>query len=147
MLTYAGRCRRMLTSVDGCRHVRSVLPVHRQSRGGDTPAYRGFCYICVLILLYMCPHTLLCVSSYYYYICVLILYICSHTGDASSPDHSATNVSSYYYICVLILYVCPHTGDASSPEDSATIVFSYYYICVLILLYVCPHTLYVFSYR
>jgi hypothetical protein len=30
------------------------------------------CYICVLILLYMCPHTAIYVSSYCY-ICVLIL--------------------------------------------------------------------------
>jgi hypothetical protein len=29
-------------------------------------------YICVLILIYMCPHTTIYVSSYYY-ICVLIL--------------------------------------------------------------------------
>ena len=46
----------------------------------------SYYYICVLILLYMCPHTT---------ICVLILpYMCPHT---------TIYVSSYYYICVLIL--------------------------------------------
>jgi hypothetical protein len=38
---------------------------------------------CVLILLYMCPHTIIYVSSYYF--------MCPHTP---------TYVSSYYYICV-----------------------------------------------
>ncbi len=60
-------------------------------------------YICIPILLYMCPHTPIYVSSYhpavpvssYCYICVLIL-LC---------------VSSYCFICALIfLYMCPHTA-------------------------------------
>ena len=87
--------------------------------------------MCVLILLYVCPtdrwllyvcpHTTICVSLCYY-MCVLIL-----------------SVSSYYYMCVLILpYVCPRT---------AIYVSSYYYICVLILLHMSPHTtIYVSSY-
>jgi hypothetical protein len=71
-------------------------------------------YICVLILLYMCPRTAMYVSSYCY-ICVLILlYMCPHT---------AIYVSSYCYICVLILlYMCPHT----------TMYVSSYYMCVLV---------------
>jgi hypothetical protein len=92
---------------------------------GIAPSY--YC-ICVLILLYMCPHTTVYVSSYYYMcphttICFLILLcMCPHT---------TVYVSSYYYVCVLILlYMCPHTT-----------------ICVLILLYMCPHTtIYVSSY-
>ena len=81
--------------------------------------------ICVLILLYMCPHTAMCV--------LILLYICPHT------------VSSYCYMCVLILlYVCPDT----------TICVSWYcYVCphtttcVLTLRYMCPHTtIYVSSY-
>ncbi len=37
----------------------------------------------VLILLYMCPHTTIYVSSYYY-ICVLIrLYMCPHSARPS----------------------------------------------------------------
>ncbi len=45
----------------------------------------SYCYICVVILLYMCPHTTIYVSSYHYICVVILLY-----------------VSSYYY-------VCPHT--------------------------------------
>jgi hypothetical protein len=72
------------------------------------------------LLLYMCPHTALCVSSYS---CDLLLYMCPHT---------ALCVSSYCYICVLILlYMCPHT---------ALYVSSYCSACVLILLYMCPPT-------
>ena len=64
--------------------------------------YAHVCYyICVLILLYMCPTTGY-VSSHCC-ICVLILlYMCPHT---------AMYVSSYCYVCVLILlYMCPHTA-------------------------------------
>jgi len=53
----------------------------------------GF-YICVLILLYMCPHTTAYVSSYCYKCVLILLYMCPHT---------TIYVSSYYYICVLIL--------------------------------------------
>ena len=72
----------------------------------------SYCYKCVRILLYMCPHPTICVLILLYMcphhtICVLILlYMCPHPT-----------------ICVLILlYMCPH-----------------HTICVLILLYVCPH--------
>ena len=43
---------------------------------------------------YMCPHTTIDVSSYYYKCVLILLYMC--------PD-TTTYVSSYYYICVLIL--------------------------------------------
>ncbi len=64
-------------------------------------------YICVPILLYLCPHTAIPVSSYHY-ICVLILlYMCPHTTLYVSP---------YYYTCVLILlHMCPHTTIHVSP--------------------------------
>jgi hypothetical protein len=49
---------------------------------------RKYYYICVLILLYMCPHTTIYVSSYYYiYICVLILlhiYVSSEAEEIAS---------------------------------------------------------------
>jgi hypothetical protein len=72
----------------------------------------SYSYICVLILLHMCPHTPTYVSSYSY-ICVLVLlHMCPHTP---------TYVSSYSYICVLILlHMCPHTA-------------THCYTCVLIL--------------
>ena len=89
-------------------------------------------YSCVLILLYMHillymrPHTTICVLiliyvSSYYYMCVLILYMCPQT---------TIDVSSYYYICVLILpYMCPATSSLHSGPRT-----------VLKLLYICPHT-------
>jgi hypothetical protein len=51
--------------------------------------------ICVLLLLYMCPRTTTFVSSYCYTCVLMLLCMCSHTS---------INVSSYYYCtCVLIL--------------------------------------------
>jgi hypothetical protein len=79
---------------------------HNTSKGRGTE----WCYICVVILLYMCPHT--AVSSY--------CYMCPHT---------TIYVSSYCYICVVILLcMCPHTATYVSPCC---------YICVLILIYMC----------
>jgi hypothetical protein len=69
---------------------------------------------CEQILLYMCPHYTIYVSSYYY--------MC---------PHYTIYVSSYYCMCLhttrcvrIILYMCPNT---------TIYVSSYYYICVLIL--------------
>ena len=45
-------------------------------------------YISALILLYLCPHTTICVSSY------ILLYVRPHT---------ITSVPSYFYMC-------PHTA-------------------------------------
>ena len=55
-------------------------------------------YMC-LMLLCMCPHTSIYVSSCYYICVLMLLYMCPHTS---------IYVSSYYYICVrMLLY--PHT--------------------------------------
>jgi hypothetical protein len=106
--------------------------------------------MCVLILLYLCPHTTTYVSAYvpsvliaavdptgvcYFTVCVLILlYVCPHTT-----------------ICVLmLLHTCPHTCRVCSlllstqrvrlcPRTTVGLS-AYCYICVLILLHVCPHT-------
>ncbi len=103
----------------------------------------SYCYICVLILLHMCPHTATYVSSYCYICALILLHMCLILLHMYA--RTATCVSSYCYICVLIcyicvlmlLYMCPHT---------AIYVSSYCYMCphaatcILILLYVCPHT-------
>ena len=75
-------------------------------------------YMCILMLLHMCPHTTAYVSSYHSIGVLILLHMCPHT---------TTHVSSYYYICVLILllYRYPHTK---------IFVSAYYYICVCILL-------------
>jgi hypothetical protein len=79
--------------------------------------------MCVRILLYVCPHTTICVSAYYH-ICVrILLYVCPHTTIC---------VSAHYHLCVrTLLYVCPHTTICVS---------AHYYMCVRTLPYVCPHT-------
>jgi hypothetical protein len=55
----------------------------------------SYCYVCVLLLLYMCPHAAIYVSSYCYTaISVLILlYMCPHT---------AIHVSSYEWTGKLV---------------------------------------------
>jgi hypothetical protein len=82
-------------------------------------------YLCVLILLCMCPHTAMYVSSYYCICALILLYMRPHTS---------MHVCSYDCMCVLILlYMCPHTTRYAS---------SYYYI-----VYMRPHTpVYVCSY-
>jgi hypothetical protein len=136
-----GRMLRMSSRTSGMGSRTSGMCVHVSS----------YYYICVLILLYMCPHTTTMYVSSCYYVCVLILlYMCPHT---------TIYVSSYCCICVLILllymcphatmyvssyyYMCPHTTIYVSSYYYICIlillyVSSYYYICVLILLYMCP---------
>ena len=58
-------------------------------------------YICVLILLYMCPHTTTIYVSSYCYVSSYY-YMCTHT-----------TLSSYYY-------VCPHTTIYVSSYSSAS---------------------------
>jgi hypothetical protein len=78
-----------------------------------TVSVSSYCYICVLILPYMCPHTVICV--------LILLYMC---------PRAAIDVSSYYYMCVLtLLYMCPHTY-------CYTCVLILLYVCVLMLLYI-----------
>ena len=79
-------------------------------------AVSSYLYMCphtsslLILLLHMCPH--IC-----YYICVLILlymcpilrcelHVCPH-----ATLHTTICVPSYFYVCVLLLlYMCPHTG-------------------------------------
>jgi hypothetical protein len=73
-------------------------------------------YVCVLILLYVCP---------------LLLHVCPHT---------AVYVSSYCYVCVLILlYMCPHTASCVS-SGAMCVLFPTMYVSVLHILphVVCP---------
>jgi hypothetical protein len=92
----------------------------------------SYCHICVLILLYLCPHAAIFV--------LILLYLCPHT---------AIYVSSNCYMCVLmLLYMCPH-ACARSPVPSCpsknTAICVYrkntekILLCVLMLLYMCPH--------
>ncbi len=83
-----------------------------------------YCIFSVLILLYLCPHTSVCV--------LILRYVCPHTNIyvlilLHLCPLTTVCVSSYYYICVLR---CKGVRNLSS----------YYYICVRILLHMCPHT-------
>jgi hypothetical protein len=93
-----------------------------------------FCVSSVLMLLYMCPHTTICVSSHYC-ICVLILlYMCPHTTAVYLAPHTTICVSSHYCICVLtLLYMCPHTSAVYLAPHTTIYVSSHYWICVLIV--------------
>ncbi len=72
----------------------------------------SYCCVCVLILLcmrphtavcvLMCPHTTICVFSYYYIGVLILIYMCPHTAT-----------------CVLILlYMCPHTTTHMSHQSA-----------------------------
>jgi hypothetical protein len=96
----------------------------------------------------MCPHTAVYVSSCCY-MCVLIrLYMCPHTVSSASQaraymcPHTAVYVSSCCYICVLmLLYVSSYSelrisGEglyvSSYCEAPPVGVSAYAYMCVLI---------------
>ena len=103
----------------------------------------SYYYMCVLILLYMCPNTTIYVSSYYYIRVPILINMCPHTTIYVSSCYYISSVLILLYkqvhvsldaydtaasVCVLILlYMCPNT---------AIYLSSYYYICVLILLYI-----------
>ena len=67
---------------------------------------RRILYICVPILLHMCPHTTIYVSSYYYMCAYSAIYVSSYYFVISDIC-----VLSYCYICVRILsyYKRSHT--------------------------------------
>ena len=88
----------------------------------------------VLILLYMCHHTAIYVSSYRYICVIILLYMCSHTPDVApyeffaesavkqkpccarvSRGHTHTNTfscqSRVYTILKLVTQVYAHTGS------------------------------------
>ena len=105
-------------------------PEKRQRRIEDEKSKKFGNTICVLILVYMCPHTVM--------ICVVILLcMCPHTDMYVSSYYYIRvfillYISSYYYICVLILlYMFPYIPIHMS---------SYYHIFVFIFLAVRLHT-------
>jgi hypothetical protein len=48
----------------------------------------SYCFICVVILLYMCPHTAIHMSSYCYKCVLILLYMCPHTATYVSIQGS-----------------------------------------------------------
>jgi hypothetical protein len=81
----------------------------------------SYYYICVLILLYMCPHTTIYVSSYSLLCTEFLGFIVQQTFKLN-----------FFNVRILVLlYMCPHTAIHVSLTC---------YVRVLILLYICPHT-------
>ena len=112
-------CVLMLLYVSSCRWggalARCVLMLLYMCPHTACPALRpsvyvsAYCYRCVRILLYMCPHTAIYLSSYCY-ICVLILvYMCPHT---TFPSYNY--MCPHWAICVLILYTYYCVGEGGS---------------------------------
>ncbi len=92
------------------------------SRLGESEDKLVHChYVCVLILLYMCPHATICVLLL---LQLILLYICPHTTTyVCSPYCMLPTVCVRIpllniRVCIL-LYMCPHTSIS---------VTSYYYI-------------------
>ena len=109
-----------------------------------------------LVLLYMCPHTAMYVSSYDF-LCVLILVMCPHTTiqmSSQSDELVLLYICPHTAICVLILlcvssyYMCPHTPRCPHTIMCPhTTICAFILLCVLILYDMCPHTtVYVSSY-
>jgi Ca2+/Na+ antiporter len=112
--------------------------------------------MCVLILLYMCPHTYYTVHSI---ACENTNYLQTAVKVQAGRVHPAIYVPAYYYICVLILIYNYRQGcqvafkntNAGAPKERfvkkkklsppayCTLVSSYYYMRVSILLYMSPH--------
>jgi hypothetical protein len=91
----------------------------------------SYCYVCVLILLRMCPHTACCFALVRAYILIVHIYDSAYIRKVDICVLMLLCMSSYCSICVLILRDAAH----SSVIDTAT----YCYMCVRILLYMCPH--------
>ena len=81
-------------------HARMPSRTLRSKSASVTTQVSASSYICVFILLYMCPHPPIYVSAYCCYICVRILL-------RSKSASVTTQASSSSYICVLmLLYMC-----------------------------------------
>jgi hypothetical protein len=96
---------------------------------GLFPAGRVLYYYICIILLHMCPHTTVYVSSNYY-IYVLILYQTRHDSSQGAVPglYPARRGEGCHALGggggIILLYMCPHT---------TIYVPSCYYMCVLIL--------------
>ena len=119
----------------------------------------AYCYICVLILLYVCPHTIMCALILtLLFLLPLRTFHCGPLYKARKPEASMNvhstrlvslrnfnyyifkkNFNYYTIICVLILlYTCPHNTIYMSAycymcPHTNVCVSSYNYTCVLIL--------------
>jgi hypothetical protein len=80
------------TSGDTTTKARALSPILEALSPAATSISGPHTTVYVLILLYVCPHTPIYVSSSSYICVIMLLYMCPHT---------TIYVSSYYYICVL----------------------------------------------
>ena len=94
-----------------------------------TPASRSHLLLTTAIYLYMCPHEY---SIYYSYMC----------------PYAVLNTAIYLFsCCTYYSYICPHAVLAAAIYVSLCCTY-YCYMCVLILhlllLYMCPHSIYIY---
>ena len=67
----------------------------------------GACRILLYILLYVCPHPAIYVSSYCYIYVLLLLYMCPHTTVyGMSGDFSAQNISNTVWALAGTQFTC-----------------------------------------
>ena len=99
----------------------------------------SYYYVCVLVLLYVCPHTTICVCSGHK--------ACLKCDTVVSSSFTIALLLLYYYFTTALLQDIRPVSNAtlSSSGDAVRLAgtiyaSAYYYICVLVLLYVCPHT-------
>ncbi len=109
----------------GCSHTQHSRAFRRAFPAPSTTGAT----VCVLMLLYMCPHATICV--------LMLLYMCSHATFARFQTRFS---SSKYYRCYCM---CPH---ATICVSSCCYMCLHTTICVSWCYYICPHTaLYVSS--
>jgi hypothetical protein len=110
--------------------------------------------MCVLIPLYMCSHTSIYVFSYYYMCVLILLHVCPQVAQRTSSERKRKKDKKTKRIANLLLYVCPHTTsicvssgcaadellrqkkekekeEKGQHQPTAICVSSYCYMCVL----------------
>ena len=101
--------------------------------------------ICVLILLYKCPHTTIYVSSYCYTCAFILLYMCPHT---------TIHVSSYCYtrasyclkarnILILSGVLCSYVCVVQLLASQRTCFLSFLILYIYVWIYIAHTYLYV----
>ena len=111
--------------------------------------------MCVLILLYMCPHTAIYLSSYCYKCVLILLYMRVRRSGEGPESWHQISLHAEKALAGCLLHMPPHTTKKkfkkknTAPQGGGLLymrphtticVLILLYIYVLMLLYMCPHT-------
>ena len=119
MVARARRSRQFVTLLLLVRLWRTYSLTRRRHRH-TAVCVSSYCCICVLILLYMCPHATINLPSDYCMSVLKLLYMCPQTTTYSAtlwrqrcPNASLSACVSYVlksaYVCMYVcMYVCKH---------------------------------------